>query len=231
MFIEKESILIQIPVYMIIGLLAGFSAVTVFNRIPAKWLCDYDEDPNDELWRERISRLPWSLVFTLLFIGTGFLMSGKEIIYQIAGFPALWLLLLIAIADKKYMVIPDQFVIGLAVASIGFIPYQTQILSPLLGALTGSGCFLIVGLAGRFITKRDAMGFGDVKLIGVVGLMAGLKGTIAVLLLTAFSSGIVMTIMLALGKVKRSDEQPLGPFIAASTAVFIVFRQWFLPYL
>lgn len=231
MFIGKESILIQIPVYMVIGLLAGFSTVTVFNRIPAKWLCDYDEDPDDELWGERISRLPWGLVFSFLFIGTGFLMSNKEIIYQIAGFPALWLLLLIAIADKKYMVIPDQFVIGLAITSIGFIPYQTHILSALLGALTGSGCFLIVVLIGRLIVKRDAMGFGDVKLIGVVGLMTGLKGMIAVLLITVFSSGIVMVTMLALGKVKRSDEQPLGPFIAASAAIFIVFRQSILAYL
>ena len=151
-----------------------------------------------------------------------------ELIYQIAGIPALWLLLLVSLADKRFMIIPDQFVIGLAIVSIGFIPYQTSVLSPLYGALAGGGSLLVIGLVARWILKREAMGFGDIKLLAAIGLMAGLKGILIILMLTILSSGLILGGMYLGGRVKKDDEQPLGPFIAMATAVFILFRPWLL---
>lgn len=211
-----------------IGFAAGFSAVYVFNRIPAGWLCDYDQEPTEEMWGKRIKKYPQSLIFTAFFIWAAIQMDGQGTIYQIAAIPALWLLLMIGLADKKFMIIPDQFVLGLAVISIGFIPSQSTLFSPLLGALTGAGSLFIIGAAGRFIMKKEAMGFGDVKLMGAIGLIAGLKGTLIILILTFLASGLIMGIMLLSKLIKKEDEQPLGPFIASSAWAYIVFRPWFL---
>jgi prepilin signal peptidase PulO-like enzyme (type II secretory pathway) len=228
MSMEAVIIIVRLIAYAAAGLTAGFSAVYVINHVPAKWFCDYDEEPTDEMWGKRIKEYPWNLVFSFFFIGALFLIWETELIYQVAAVPALWLLLLIGISDKKFMIIPDQFVIGIAIVSIGFVPYQPNILSPLLGALMGGGSLLAIGLIASRILKRDAMGFGDIKLMAAIGLMAGLKGILIIMILTLLSSGGILGIMCLLGKVKRNEEQPLGPFIAAAAAGFILFRPWLL---
>ena len=83
---------------------------------------------------------------------------------------------------------------------------------------------LIIGTIGRWISKKDVMGFGDVKLMAAIGLVSGVKGTVIILLLTFLSAGIVMGFGLLSGRLKREDEQPLGPYIAAAAAAFILFR-------
>ncbi len=213
---------------IILGLAAGWGTVYVFNRVPAKWLCDYDEKPDEKLHGERIGRYPWGWAFSLLFIGFVFFMWDKGIIYQIAGIFALWMLLLIALADIKYMIIPDQFVFAVAVTAIGFVPFQPYLLSPLFGALIGGGCFLIIGIAAKLVMKKEAMGFGDIKLMAAVGLMAGTKGAVIIFILTIFLSGIVMGTGLLTGRIKRGDEKPLGPYIAAASSMFILLPQWLL---
>lgn len=221
-------IISRIIAYVAVGFLAGFSAVFVFNHIPVKWLCDYDQEPGEEIWGKRINEYPWKFVFSFFFSGAVFLIWEMETVYRIAAVPALWLLLLIGLADRKFMIIPDQFVIGLAVVSIGFIPYRTGLMSALYGALIGGGSLLIIGSIGRWISKKDTMGFGDVKLMAVIGLISGIKGIVIILILTFFSAGAVMGFGLLSGRLKREDEQPLGLYIAAATAAFILFRPWLM---
>jgi leader peptidase (prepilin peptidase) / N-methyltransferase len=223
--LDTINLSIGIIVSVLVGLIAGFSTIYIFNRIPAKWLCDYKEEPNKEMWGERIKERPWKIVFILVFMGAALKLMDQGILYQIAGMLALWLLLQIGIADKKYMIIPDQFVIALAVTALGFIPFQSSYLSPLYGALIGGGSLLFIGILGQFILKKEAMGFGDVKLLTAIGLLAGIKGSIIILILTVLSSGVVLGIQFLIGAIKRGEEQPLGPFIAASTAAYILFQK------
>lgn len=221
-------IIIRCIILVVAAVLAGWGTPYVFNRIPAKWLCDYGEEPDKEMWGERIRKYPWSWVLTFVFLGAAFGIWHMGPVYQAAGLPALWLLLIIALADQKYMIIPDQLVIALAVTAIGFVPFQQDFLSPLYGALIGGGSLLAIGIIGRWIFRRDAMGFGDVKLLAAIGLMGGLKGTVIIFVLTIFSAGIIMGVGLLSGRLKRNEEQPLGPYIAAGAAAFILFRPWFL---
>lgn len=208
---------------IIIGLLAGLLTIHVFNRIPPKWLSDYNQEPEKSMWGERIKKRPWDMVFILVFTGASLKLMNQGVIYQIAGMFALWFLLQIAIADKKYRIIPDQFIIALGVAAIGFIPFQNSYLSPLYGALIGGGSFLLIGVLGQLIFKKETIGFGDVKMLAAIGLITGPKGIIIIILFTVFSSAAVFGWGLIKGSIKKEDEKPLGPFIAAGTSVYILF--------
>lgn len=230
---DTATILIRIVFSVAAGALAGFSAVYSFNRIPAKWLCDYHEKPDPGMWEERIKRKPWTTVFILVFSASALKLAEQGLLYAIPGVVTLWLLLQIGMADKKYLIVPDQFVIALAVAAFGFIPFHPSYQSQLLGALAGGGSFLLMGIIGKLFLKKEALGFGDVKLFTAIGLMFGVKGVAIIFLLTVFSSALIFGIGLMTGKLKADQQQPLGPFIAASTAVYILFRQelltlWFM---
>ena len=88
-----------------LGVLLGNSAVWFFNRIPGKWLTDYDEEPSEELLhptQQRIKSTPWKYVFTGFFICCGIYLGLKDPGYAFPALAALWLLLEMSIADQKY---------------------------------------------------------------------------------------------------------------------------------
>ena len=214
---------------LFIGCAAGKMTIYAFNRIPAKWLCDYGIEPEPGMWGERIKKKPWEAWLMLVFSGVSvFLMSTYGLLYYIPAIISIWLLLQIGIADKKYMIIPDQHVVALAAAALGFIPFQTGVFELIFGSLIGGGSFFLIGLIGRFVMKKDTLGFGDVKLLAAIGLLAGTKGILVVLLLTVFSSALIFGIGLLAGRFRKEQEQPLGPFIAASAAAYILFGKMFL---
>jgi leader peptidase (prepilin peptidase)/N-methyltransferase len=70
------------------------------------------------------------------------------------------------------------------------------------------------------------MGFGDVKLMGALGLFFGWR-TIIIISLIAFLLGAIIGVALMLAKRKKGDEYiPFGPFIVIATiiAMFVPFK-------
>ena len=71
------------------------------------------------------------------------------------------------------------------------------------------------------------MGFGDVKLMGALGLYFGLSNII-IITLVSFLIGAILSIILLVTKIKKSDEYiPFGPFIVIATflSMYVPFEQ------
>ena len=96
----------------------------------------------------------------------------------------------------------------------------------LLGMIVGGGIFLIITLVGGLIAGKEAMGFGDVKLMGAMGLFFGFRNMIVIAILS-FLIGAILSIILLVSKIKKSNEYiPFGPFIviAAIVTIFVPFE-------
>ena len=66
------------------------------------------------------------------------------------------------------------------------------------------------------------MGFVDVKLMGALVIYFGLSNIIAITLM-AFLIGAVLSIILLITKIKKTDEYiPFGPFIVIATFIMMV---------
>jgi prepilin signal peptidase PulO-like enzyme (type II secretory pathway) len=220
---DTIRILMNIVISVAAGLIAGPAVIYTFNRIPAKWLCDYGQEPEPGMWGERIAKKPWTVVFILVFTASSLKMMMLGYLYAIPALVSIWLLLLIGIADRKYMIIPDQLVIALAATAFGFVSYHTSFRTQLLGALIGAGSILLMGIIGSLIFRKETIGFGDVKLFAAAGLLLGIRGAVIAFLLTVFSSALVFSIGMMTGKIKAGEAQPLGPFIAASASLYLLF--------
>ena len=89
----------------------------------------------------------------------------------------------------------------------------------LLGMLAGGGIFLAITLIGSLIYGKEAMGLGDVKLMGALGLYFGLSNIIIIAVIS-FLIGAVIGIILIASKIKKSNEYiPFGPFIVIATFI------------
>lgn len=136
------------------------------------------------------------------------------------------MLLSVFVIDKKLTIIPNRlnltmFEIGLAVCFInGIINFNSAIYS-VLGMLAGGGIFLIISLVGGLIAGKEAMGMGDVKLMGALGLYFGLINTVIISVL-AFLIGAIISIIILLLKKSEDGYMPFGPFIVIATFVVMI---------
>jgi leader peptidase (prepilin peptidase)/N-methyltransferase len=69
-----------------------------------------------------------------------------------------------------------------------------------LGGALGFGLFLLVHVVGEKVLKKEAMGFGDVVLLGGLGAWLGPLGLLPVILLSSLQGALVGVALLLLGK-------------------------------
>jgi len=225
--LEKYGITIIICAAMIgLGIVLGNGAVYFFNRIPGKWLCDYDEEPDEELLHpthQRVRSTPWKYLFTGLFTMIGLLVGPREPLYALAVLPTCWLLLEMSIADIKYRIVPDQLIMLLVVCGMGFIPYHKEgPMEGFFGALLGFGIMLVIAVIGKLVYRKDALGGGDIKLFTALGLCLGVQGVLITFLLTTLLSAGHFCLLLMRKKVKMGTKMPMVPYISVSTAIYLV---------
>jgi leader peptidase (prepilin peptidase)/N-methyltransferase len=165
----------------------------------------------------------------------------------------------IAITDARHYVIPDGFTVFgllfvLATALISTVrgdvtPFATS-WDGVLGACAGAGAIAIVGWLGEVVLKREAMGFGDVTLMAVVGAAVGPGRALLVVFLGAALGSLAFLLVVYPVRRLRGDrsspqiELPLGPrtttiphvpfgvFLAPAALAALVFGQrlidWYL---
>ena len=217
------------------ALAAAWLCMAAFNAIPAGWLCDYGEQPGPELLGRRLSFWPHGAVMALILASSFlalFFQYGNRFYFYIGCITAM-ILLLIGIADYKYRIIPDQFIVMLLPAASAASAYDllsgnrllhSGPLSPICGAAAGAALMLALGLLGKLIYKKEALGFGDVKLFGAAGLMAGLHQVPLLFLMTIFLAFFHILYLLIRRKISRNLYLPLGPYICLALLLLLAFH-------
>ena len=138
------------------------------------------------------------------------------------------------IIDYKEQIIPNRlnltiFETGLVLLFAAGIFNVNISISMFFGMLAGGGTFLLITLIGGLIAGKEAMGFGDVKLMAGLGLYFGLANIVLVTLVS-FLLGAIISIILLITKVRKTNEYiPFGPFIVLGCFVvmFVPFKTVF----
>ena len=136
------------------------------------------------------------------------------------------------VIDYKLQIIPNRlnlviFEVGIIFAFLYGLSNVAITINMLLGMLAGGGIFLLITLVGGMFYGKEAMGFGDVKLMGALGLLFGLSNII-IITLVSFLIGAILSIVLLATKIKKSNEYiPFGPFIVIATfiSIYVPFEQ------
>ena len=144
---------------------------------------------------------------------------------------AVYCLIILSVIDLELMIIPDRFSLGLIVWGLAFawanpnfsgVWWQKE-LSALLGAGVGLFGVLAIALIGTWMFKKEAMGGGDVKLMGGVGALIGWEGVITTVVFASFF-GLVYALFLMIFKGKKGgDAIPFGPFLSLGALVNLLW--------
>jgi leader peptidase (prepilin peptidase) / N-methyltransferase len=96
-----------------------------------------------------------------------------------------------------------------------------SLLSALVGLAAGGGIVWMVRVIGRYALRREAMGFGDVTLLAMIGVFLGWQACLFVFFLAPFA-GLLLGV--ANWIAHREHELPYGPFLCLAALFAIV--QW-----
>lgn len=150
--------------------------------------------------------------------------------------PVYWLacagLVLGTFVDLDHMILPDRVTLGGIAAGLVLSPLipslhgEATAVRGLLASLFGAGFGLAllggVALAGRLIFRKEAMGMGDVKLLGAVGALLGWQAAVFTVIVSAFAGSAVGLVMIARGLRDLQSRIPYGPYLATAVAAWIL---------
>jgi leader peptidase (prepilin peptidase)/N-methyltransferase len=146
-----------------------------------------------------------------------------------------FVLMVIAVIDLDFRIIPDVFSLGLFWMALIVSPLNTglgfvgidRVINSVLGAGAGFGSAWLMAEGGRRIFRREALGGGDVKLLAGLGAILGWRGVMT----TWFLSSILGTLVFIWLKTRRKMEWgaylPFGPFLAAGAWAHWVWPDFF----
>ena len=140
-------------------------------------------------------------------------------------------LILGTFVDFDHLILPDRVTIGGMVAGpiLSFacpeLQGQTERLPALiqsaLGLALGYGLLWTVATVGRLALKREAMGFGDVKLLGAVGACLGWQAVLFAVFVSSLSGTLLGFTLIVLGKKELQSKIPYGPHIALAAVLWM----------
>lgn len=178
--------------------------------------------------------LKYIIIFFILFL---VIVKRAELSLILVYTPAILGLILALITDINYMIIPDTssvLILASGILNILFNFSKEAVISSLLGILFGFGILFIINLVFEKITKTEGFGFGDMKLLGSIGLLVGLKSIAVIFFESILISSIFGIVFIVYKKIqqKRKGKKntkklidtylPFGPAIIISTIITLV---------
>lgn len=98
--------------------------------------------------------------------------------------------------------------------------HHIGLLSALVGMVVGMSCIWATRIIGSAVLGREAMGFGDVTLMGMIGAFVGWQASILIFFLAPIAGMLLWILNAAVG---RGREFPYGPYLCLATFLLVVF--------
>lgn len=159
-------------------------------------------------------------------------LDGAHITAWVVYFGFASLLVVASYVDLRHRIIPDQtsiYAVPLGILGalvLEWVGYEGWVAPDwrraVLGALLAGGFFANTAIIARFLKGQEALGWGDVKLIAMIGAFVGpLPGAMVVMLLGSVIGSIVgigATLYL-----RRRPYLPFGPALAAAALLWVLY--------
>jgi leader peptidase (prepilin peptidase)/N-methyltransferase len=133
-------------------------------------------------------------------------------------------LIAITYIDLDFQIIPDRISLGgiiVGLLCVYWLPVSYK--DALIGMVLGAAVLLFVIYGYYFLTKKQGMGGGDVKLLAMIGVFTGWHGV----LFTLFSASLIGSIIgITWVYINRKDMKaaiPFGPFLSIGALIYLLW--------
>lgn len=138
-----------------------------------------------------------------------------------------WTLIALALIDYDTQLLPDSMTLplvwlGLILSLFGvFTDSHSAIIGAVAGYLSLWGVFHLFRLA----TGKEGMGYGDFKLLAMLGAWLGWQALPQIILLSACTGALLGVLLILSGRHERGSPIPFGPFLAVAGWVSLIWGE------
>ena len=152
-----------------------------------------------------------------------------------AGGRAIFSMLLVAACfiDLEHRIIPDEISLGgLALGLLlGLADHEVTLLPRIFGAAAGAGGFWLLASVYAKATGRDGLGFGDVKLLGMIGAFLGPWGVFGTVMVSSVVGAVVGLALIAFRRGGLRTAVPYGPFLVLGALLMLFWSDGLMSWL
>ena len=179
--------------------------------------------------KEKISfRYPFVELLTAVLFLLSFLMVGftYTLIFYIVF---VILALLIAFIDYDEKIIPNLFLLLILINAFAYFLYNVLTIEGydywlhVIGFFAGFVPFWLIRLVASKCYQREALGFGDVKYMGVIGFFLGWQKVILIVLIASLLGSIIELILIGMKKKERGEEFAFGPYLVFGSLIAMLY--------
>lgn len=133
-------------------------------------------------------------------------------------------LLAVSFIDLDHYIIPNKITYPgiLAGLAFSFLPGHPDYKEAIGGLVLGWGLFHFLAWVSPYVFKKEALGFGDVKLAAMLGVFLGWKALLFTIFLASLLGASIGVAWQVFSNRNTQDPIPFGPFLAAG-AIFSLF--------
>jgi leader peptidase (prepilin peptidase) / N-methyltransferase len=136
-----------------------------------------------------------------------------------------WSLVTLSMIDFKTTLLPDN--ITLPILWLGIIANYFQLFCSLedsvLGAIFGYLSLWLVFQTFKLITGKEGMGYGDFKLLALLGAWLGWQYLIAIILISSVVGSIIGITLIVTKVLGRDVPTPFGPYLALGGIICLLW--------
>jgi leader peptidase (prepilin peptidase) / N-methyltransferase len=138
-----------------------------------------------------------------------------------------WGLLAMSLIDVDHQLLPDSLVLpllwlGLIANSFGLF---TSLENALWGAIAGYLSLWSVYWLFKLVTGKEGMGYGDFKLLAMLGAWGGWQVLPLTILLSSLVGAVLGVIMLRLRNAETNTPIPFGPYLAIAGWIALLWGE------
>ncbi len=139
-----------------------------------------------------------------------------------------WGLVAMSMIDIDHQLLPDSLILpllwlGLILNSFGLF---VSLESALWGAVVGYLSLWSVYWLFKLVTGKEGMGYGDFKLLAMLGAWGGWQVLPLTILLSSVVGAVLGTILLRMQRAESSTPIPFGPYLAVAGWIALLWGEW-----
>ncbi len=136
-----------------------------------------------------------------------------------------WALISLSMIDLEHSLLPDDITLpfmwlGLACNIFGVF---TDIYSSLIGAMLGYAILWIIFMSFKVATGKEGMGYGDFKLLALLGAWLGWQSIPLIILLSSITASIIGLAMIIFKGRDKAAAFPFGPYLAIAGWITLIW--------
>ena len=138
-----------------------------------------------------------------------------------------WSLVALTFIDVDHQLLPDNITLPLLWLGISFNLFEqfTSLEASVIGALAGYLSLWLVYQAFKLVTGKEGMGYGDFKLLAVLGAWLGWSLLPSIILLSSLVGAVVGISLVLVRSHGRDIPIPFGPYLAAAGWIALIWGE------